>query len=87
MQFRFHYSPVTEVKHANPINRTNLRLQLQRQQADDEHKREQQQYSQSLKNTYSVKSSVIDVPPVQSVKSEVPSQILQVGIIGSGLDT
>ena len=73
------FSPITEVKHANISNRTNLKLQLMRQQAEDDQKREQQQYSQSLKNTYT--SSVIDMPPAPVQKSEVPPQILQVSIL------
>lgn len=66
------------MKNANLTNRTNLRLHLQRQQAQNEEKREQLQYSQSLKNTY--KSNVIDMPPAPVQKSEVPPQILQVSM-------
>ena len=67
------------MKNANLTNRTNLRLHLQRQQAQNEEKREQLQYSQSLKNTY--KSNVIDMPPAPVQKSEVPPQILQVSMM------
>ena len=50
-----------------------------RQQVENDEKREQLQYSQSLKNTYT--SSVIDMPPAPTQKSDVPPQILQVSIV------
>ena len=58
--------------------RTNLKLQLMRQQAEEEEKRERQ-YSQSLKTSY-IPTTGIDVPPQTSHTSEVPPQVLQVYI-------
>ncbi|XP_045165468.1 microphthalmia-associated transcription factor-like isoform X2 [Mercenaria mercenaria] len=66
----------TEIKNASMAMRTNLKLQLMRQQAEEEEKRERQ-YSQSLKTSY-IPTSGIDVPPQTSHTSEVPPQVLQV---------
>ncbi|KAL4226345.1 Transcription factor E3 [Mactra antiquata] len=69
----------TEIKNASLPMRTSLKLQLMRQQAEEEEKRERE-YSQSLKSSY-IPTQGIDVPPQSSVShtsSDVPPQVLQV---------
>ena len=73
------FSPkTTEIKNASVSYRSGLKLQLQRQQAEEEKKREIE-YSQSLKTSY-IPTIGIDVPALtsQSQQSDVPSQVLQV---------
>lgn len=68
----------TEIKHVSLPTRASLKLQLMRQQVQDEEKREQQQqYSQSYKSSF-VPTTTIDMPPARQQTSEVPPQVLQV---------
>lgn len=65
-----------EIKHALASTRTSLKLQLMRQQAEEEDKRERQ-YSQSFKSSFTP-TSRIDVPPTHNQPAEVPTQVLKV---------
>ncbi|XP_046562185.1 microphthalmia-associated transcription factor-like isoform X1 [Haliotis rubra] len=69
-------SPVTDIRNASMSNRTNLRLQLMRQQLIEEEKRETV-LSSSFKPS-SVPSKTIDMPPVSVNSTEVPPQVLRV---------
>ncbi|XP_046363455.1 microphthalmia-associated transcription factor-like isoform X1 [Haliotis rufescens] len=69
-------SPVTDIRNASMSNRTNLRLQLMRQQLIEEEKRETV-LSSSFKPS-SVPSKTIDMPTVSVTSTEVPPQVLRV---------
>ncbi|XP_064607299.1 microphthalmia-associated transcription factor-like isoform X2 [Liolophura sinensis] len=75
-------SPATEFKHATMTSRTGLKLQLMKQQVQDEEKKEALT-SQSLRlsglgGANSFHTTPVSMPVSSSVNSDVPPQILQV---------
>jgi hypothetical protein len=75
-------SPQTEVKHAPSTNRTNLKLALMKQQAEEEAKRNQHQYNDGSTAGFSIPASGMSsnsmCVPSSGPTTEVPPQVLQV---------
>lgn len=69
-------SPSPEIKHANPTNRTNLRLGLMKQQVAEQERKES--FPTEPLKVFTDSTQSINVPGTKNVGKEVPPQVLQV---------